>query len=201
MRVLAEIQGAQAPRARPRSRPKVEKPPPKPRSEYAKPVKAPKGRSLGALARQKRVVELRVAGLKYADIAEELGISPDSARKSVERWINAQKPPEEQTVELRETMQARLEELHQAYWKYAKGWTTKRGVEIPPDPKAGEFLLKVLDRHSRLMGVDMAPAAVTMLISAESVAAFLGWDDQPGGVIDVAPSAVRELGSGDEEAA
>lgn len=197
--MLAEIEGERVVRAPRPSRPKA---PPREKKAPRPPTKKPRGRQLAALSRQKRVVELRVAGMQYADIGEELGISASAARMSVERWINAQKPPEEQTIELREVMQQRLEELHQAYWKYARGFTTKRGREIPPDPKAGEFLLKVLDRHSRLMGVDMAPAAVTMLISAESVARFLGWDaDADGGVIDVAPSPVRELGPGGVEAA
>lgn len=193
--VLEEIRGApRPPRERPVPRPRVVKPPKVPRPREKK----PKGSSLAALSRQKRVVELRVAGLKYADIGEELGISPSAARKSVERWINAQKPPEEQTVELREVMQQRLEDLHAAYWKYAHGFTSKRGNVIPPDPKAGEFLLKIMERHARLMGVDMQPAAVTMLISAESVARFLGWDaGADGGVVDVAASEVRELGAGE----
>lgn len=185
---VASVRAPRKPRVPREERPVVKRGPP-----HAK------GRALARVALQEECVAMRVAGKKYSVIADHLGVSASTARKVVDQWIASQAPSESQTESLRHLMQERLETLYEVYYPIATGTgVTKRGTpREEPNEKAGEFLLKVMDRHSRLMGVDMVPSSVTIAISAEAIATFLGWDERAPEAIDVTPV---ELEAGEEAA-
>jgi hypothetical protein len=68
----------------------------------------------------------------------------------------------------------------QAHWPQAVG---ERDAETgewrrPPSEKASELLLKIAERKSRLMGLDRQQAGIVGTVTAEQIAAYLGWDPQ-----------------------
>lgn len=135
-----------------------------------------KGKPLAELPERKMVVELKVEGWTHEEVAEHLHISTGTVARHLKQWQISQTPSEETSAQLREIMLQRLERMHRREWRrYELG-----------DDKAGELLLKVMDRTSKLMGSDLQPSGTTIAISAESIARFLGWDPDPGG-----PSAVK----------
>ena len=155
----------------------------------------PKGRALESLALRGEIVRLRIAGLKQEEIGELCGVSRRTVGNHIERWIMEQTPAPDQADGLRHVMQERLEFMHSTYWNLANGLDrngeratrTDTGEPRMPDAKAGEMVLKIMDRQAKLMGVDLQPNTTTLLISAESIAAYLGWDDAPQGPLALAP--------------
>lgn len=174
-------------------------------------AKMPTGRRLDEVALMGEAVRMRTAGMRFPDIAIELGCSQATAQRLVDKWIRLQVPSEEQTEALRQVMLERLEELHATYWNAARGigtrsYTNKRGVVrtkdlyAQPSERYGELILKIMDREAKLMGVDLQPNAQTIVVTAESIAQFLGWDPQaPGGVVDVQATEMPALPAGVDE--
>lgn len=164
--------------------------PPRPKKAYKrKPIK--KGQHLAAMPRRKEIVEMRIAGKTVPFIAQTLGLADGTVQKHLRDWVLSNTPSDEATSELRKIMHERLEAMHDRHWQQAMGIQNEDGSwRIPPSKDAGEFCLKIMDREAKLMGVDMQPSQTTLLISAESIAAYLGWDPQPGhsAVIDVTPT-------------
>lgn len=172
----------------------------------------PSGRALDEVALMGEAVRMRTAGMRFPDIAIELGCSQATAQRLVDKWIRLQVPSEEQTEGLRQLMLERLEELHNTYWNAARGigtrsYTNKRGVVrtrdvyAQPSDRYGELILKIMDREAKLMGVDLQPNAQTIVVTAESIAQFLGWDPQvgAGGVVDAEAVELPALEAGAEE--
>lgn len=151
-----------------------------------------KGRPLAELPVRKAVVELKVEGWRTHEIAKHLSIPESAVGRHLKAWQLAESPSEETSAQLRGIMLERLESMHRKEWKkYANG-----------DEKAGELLLKVMDRASRLMGTDLQPSSVTLAISAESIARFLGWDPDPLAAppppLELPPGSVAELTEPDD---
>jgi hypothetical protein len=150
-----------------------------------------RGKRLGNLELQGKVVRMRIEGERQAEIARQLGINVTTVMKYIDQWVIDQTPAPEQVTALRHVMMERLEGLHNKHWHRAVGLdpATNAPTGEGPDAKAGEFLLRIMDRQAKLMGVDLQPNTTTIMISAESIAQFLGWDDAPapaaGTVIDV----------------
>lgn len=173
-----------------------------PRKAYKKRRKMA-GEQLSTLPRRKQVVDLRVAGKPVAEIAEIVGVSQSTVGVYLRDWVLSQTPTEEATAELRKLMHERLESMHERHWRQAMGIQNEDGTwKLPPSREAGEFCLKIMDREAKLMGVDLQPSNTTLLISAESIAAYLGWDPQDGhsalpAVIDV--EATEETEQSDKE--
>lgn len=102
---------------------------------------------LRADVRKKEALELRREGKSYPEIAKELGCVTSAAHKMVQRalekWTEECKEEAEQTkaIELQ-----RLDELVERYHTQAK----------LGDIKAGEFVLKLMERRAKLLGLDAA---------------------------------------------
>lgn len=103
-------------------------------------------------------VALRLAGASYPEIAEALGMESEStARRAVERDLAlraADAEPEKREL-LRAQSGARLERLLRGLWQKATN---------PNDPEhlpAVTRALAIIDRHTRLYGLD-APAEVVV---------------------------------------
>lgn len=177
---------------------------PKPPRKRKKPKKPMKGKVLADLPKRKRIVELRVAGKTIDEISETMGLAHSTVYDHLRQWVTSQTPPDEQVAEVRRVMHERLEKMVDRHWQVAMGRMNEDGTwEVPPSREASEFLLRVLDREAKLMGVDMQPSQQTILISAESIAAYLGWDPQPGmtaqAVLDVPAREVIELPDDEED--
>lgn len=103
--------------------------------------------------KEKRVLELKRSGATWDAIAEVVGYSNASgAFKAYQRAMvrTLQQPAEE----LRDAEIDRLDRLQRAHWFDAIG--TK---DTPPNIKAGEFILKIIDRRAKLLGLD-APTKI-----------------------------------------
>lgn len=143
----------------------------------------PKGKKLERIEMRGKVLALRIQGHNYDEIARRLGISRKAAAYHVDVWVMEQTPAPDQVDALRHVMQARLDEMYARYYPRAMGVSRTSGEDTleGPQEKSAEILLKVMDRQSKLMGVDLQPNTTTLMISAESIAAYLGWDDAPEG--------------------
>lgn len=118
------------------------------------------------LARQ--AFELRLKGRSWWAIAEELQVTESKARGLLDRAIqvasdlvSAHAKTQILAMELE-----RLDALHEAHWTRAtEGYSgyDKDGneVEIGPDVRAGEFILKVAQQRARLLGLEDANAGTT----------------------------------------
>jgi len=134
-------------------------------------------------AKHARVIELRVAGLSLEAIAAELGYADKSGvRYVLDKWVDDHAPTQESIAELRQRMLAQLDELHTAFWLQAVGERDAATGEWlrEPSEKSSELLLKIAERKARLCGLDKQQGGLVATVSAEQVAAFLGWDAQDG---------------------
>lgn len=109
-------------------------------------------------------VALRLAGASYTEIAEALGFESDArARSAVERDLAARAAdadPDKREL-LRAQSAARLERLLRGVW--AKATNPNDPEHIP----AVRTALSIIDRHTRLYGLD-APTEVTVHTPAAS---------------------------------
>jgi hypothetical protein len=103
--------------------------------------------------KEKRVLELKRSGATWDAIAEVVGYSNASgAFKAYKRAMvrTLQQPAEE----LRDAEIDRLDRLQRAFWFEAIG-----DRDTPPNLRAADFILRVIDRRSKLLGLD-APTKV-----------------------------------------
>jgi len=103
--------------------------------------------------KEKRVLELKRSGATWDAIAEVVGYSNASgAFKAYQRAMvrTLQQPAEE----LRDAEIDRLDRLQRAFWFEAIG-----DRDTPPNLRAADFILRVIDRRSKLLGLD-APTKV-----------------------------------------
>lgn len=99
---------------------------------------------------ENKAVELRKAGLPYAQIADALGFaSASSAYRTVMRALARNQS--EQVEELRMIEGARLDRMQQAVWQRA----------VQGDLHTIDRVLRIMDRRARLFGLD-APQKVSV---------------------------------------
>jgi hypothetical protein len=85
----------------------------------------------------------------------------------------------ESIAELRQRMLAQLDEFHAAHWPQAIGVRDPTGTWVsPPSEKSSELLLKIAERKARLCGFDRQRSGLVATVTAEQIAAYLGWDPQ-----------------------
>jgi hypothetical protein len=98
---------------------------------------------------------LRLAGASYAEIAEALGLSDAiEARNIVERDLATRSGDEADRAALREEEAARIMRLLRGVWQKATD---------PNNPEhlvAARVALSMVDRHARLLGLDMPTEVV-----------------------------------------
>ena len=98
---------------------------------------------------------LRLAGASYADIAETLGFSStEKARNAVEQDLALRPDDEESRTKLRGEEAARIERLLRGVWTKATDPTS------PEHLPAARVALALIDRHARLLGLDMPTEVV-----------------------------------------
>lgn len=114
------------------------------------------------LDREARVLELRLAGMTFADIADQVGISDRSdAHKVYKRAMARVLTPAAR--EIRTVEGERLDRLQAAIWAKAM-----RG-----DVKATEQVLGIMRRRARLFGLDHSDKMSAALVRVEQTKAVL----------------------------
>lgn len=110
------------------------------------PVPASKKQQLATAKRRAQAVELRLAGLTFQQIADQLGYSGrDSARIDIDRAYEAMVIERNHNLDvLKEEQLAILARMRRAVWPAA----------IQGDTKAVDIVLKIVDRTSKLLGLD-----------------------------------------------
>lgn len=146
-----------------------------------------KTRSNGTtLARQRRALEMYLAGSNLATIAEQLGWKD---RASASRAVQAAMAQQEQLTpaqleQARQLELTRLDKIWQAHYLNAM-----RG-----DARATDLLLKITDKRMRLLGLDQPVQAQVVVTSAldaeiqELVGKLSKFDDRPEEAHDDAPA-------------
>lgn len=111
---------------------------------------------------------LRFAGASFADIAEMLGVeSAEIARRMVESDLASQ-PTHEDRDWLRKEEAARIERLIRSVWRKA---TAEQDPEHLP---AVRMALSLIDRHARLLGLDMPTEVVVYTPQQREIEDWVG---------------------------
>lgn len=108
--------------------------------------------------RRAKAIRLKIGGATYTEIAEALGYSSRSAaHMDVKRSLEKHVIEEGLAIEAwRELELARLDTLQQAIWDKA----------MSGDTRAIEAALKILDRRSKLLGLDSAIRLEVLTVDA-----------------------------------
>jgi hypothetical protein len=131
-----------------------------------------------ASIRSVRAIELRAGGATYAAIAKELGCSTGAAFNAVDRGLRRWVKEPLDTVVTMELQ--RLDALLRAFWSRAVGG----------DVDAAAFVLKVLERRARMLGLD-APKKLDVSMIVQRWAEQSGLD--PTDVLIAAEELLRGL--------
>ena len=108
-------------------------------------------RRLNAVIRGRRVLELRLAGLTYEQIGEQVGLSKAGVRKAI---LSAMKRTQQEPAdELRELEGGRLDTAQRAIWSQV----------IKGDLPAIDRFVRISERRSKLFGID-APTKVDLRV-------------------------------------
>lgn len=120
-------------------------------------------RQLDALTRQKQALELRMAGVPYADIAERLGYKDGSgAFRAVKTALK--RTLQEPADGVREVELARLDKLMFALWPNRA------------NPGVADRILRIMERRAKLLGLD-APTRTDLTSQGEKVNVVLYMPD------------------------
>jgi hypothetical protein len=149
---------------------------------------------LNGEANRLQVMNLRLAGHTLWETADKLGMTEAGVRYHQEAWLAEQKPSAEQTEELRQMQAAQIDSLTTKLSHVVDRPVFDEDGNVLLHPVTGEpvktadvqvvdRLVKLMDRKARLMGLDLATqTSITLNVTAEGLAAALGFDDS---VIDV----------------
>lgn len=98
--------------------------------------------------REKRVMEMVIGGYTFARIAEVLGYAdPSSAHKAYKRGLLKTVRPAAEEIRAQE--EERLDHLTRVWLPLALGLNG-----AAPSPKAAEIVAKLMDRRSKMFGID-----------------------------------------------
>lgn len=122
-----------------------------------------------------QALELRMAGATYEHIREKIGVrSRATAYNYVMRALDSQR--EEPSRKVRQLEIARLDRLLVSWWPRAVGYK-KGDHQIDPDIHAAKYVLELLQRRHRMLGVD-APLKVDLTGMVRELAEALGLDEE-----------------------
>lgn len=118
------------------------------------------------LVRTKSSLELRLAGLKFREIAEQTGLSISGAHAQVAKALEeTRKDIAEKADELRALLLLQLDEMHRAWWPLAIGEEAE-GNPVAPNKHALDRILRIMDRKMILLGLKDAAPGVDPLTAA-----------------------------------
>jgi hypothetical protein len=123
--------------------------------------------------RDMRIFKMRQAGTSTQEIARRFGISTSAASKAVQRTLEKMNRevlmayPEVLRMELE-----RLDSLQQAIWPMTqhRKMTMDDGneVAVEPDLKAIQQVLSIMDRRTKLLGMDQVNVSVQMDVQSKN---------------------------------
>lgn len=100
-----------------------------------------------AVVRESIALEMLAKGRRHTEIAETCGVSVASVTAILRRGLARRAAEEGPTVDQAKYLYvARLTELLRAWWPRANGTDDEDGNPLPPDPRAAEIVLKIIDR-------------------------------------------------------
>lgn len=123
-------------------------------------------RKLVAAEVERKCLQLRVRGWTYAAIAEQVGVTEDTALDTVERVLLRTRNRADSLAEGARALElARVDAIIASYWERATDPAMSRSqvpvgedgtVETydPSQDKAGAVLLKAMERRAKLLGLD-----------------------------------------------
>lgn len=114
-----------------------------------------------ARERERITLEMFIRGRRYVEIAEAIDVHPDSVSGIVRRGLERRAAAERPTVEAaRVVYLEQVSELLRAWWPLATGtYVTDEdtGQTLPPDPKAAEIVMKLIDKQAAAMAQGVVP--------------------------------------------
>ena len=149
--------------------------------------------ALESAAKQAKVVKLRLAGLSLDEIAARVGLAGRSgAHYHVTKWVESLQPSSEMAEEYRQTQLARAEERYRRFRPLAMGEVDEATGEWKrePDWQAVTAIQRDSERMTRMLGADLERNVSVNVVTAEALAAYLGWDDQ---AVDVVEAEALEI--------
>ena len=118
--------------------------------------------------RESLALDLRKSGMNYENIAKNLGMSLEGSRQCVIRALAKLKEVcAEKAEEVRQLESERLDALTQGLWEKA----------VTGDVAATTACLRVMERRSKLLGVDLVQADGTQSAALEALVATLAKKD------------------------
>lgn len=120
---------------------------------------------LTVLEKRSKIVELAKTGMAYRAIAVEVGYaSPASVAEQIAAWAAETRPSAEATEELRKLQHEQILGLREKL--YAR-------LDSDDYLAVTDRLVKLMDRESRLMGLDLQPGIGVAVVTREQLAALL----------------------------
>ncbi|MFA5379909.1 MAG: hypothetical protein WC455_29385, partial [Dehalococcoidia bacterium] len=118
-----------------------------------------RGSKEAAAERRPQALQLRIAGASYRAIGKQLGTSGVQAFRDVEYELKLlAEESKEEAERVRQLETERLDALLLALWPRAKGGRIQNGAGeyevIAPDQGAVDRILRIMERRSKLMGLD-----------------------------------------------
>lgn len=140
-----------------------------------------------------RAVQLKMAGLAYHEIGNQLGVAPDTARNYVARGLD--KWGWHAVDEYRRLELARLDAVMARLWPDVLGRPGRGDGDpgVPPDKEAVRLFLQISQRRARLLGLDapeqvqVQPPEQAQEQGQEVVDNYEAWLQSVGEIIDAAP--------------
>ena len=114
------------------------------------------------IERENKVLELRSQSFTWRAIADAVGYA--SGAGALKAYMRAIKRQQQEPVEAALFMElSRLDELQSTYWEPA----------VQGNMRAGEFVLKIMDRRAKLLGLDAPTKIQAEVVSYEGGAGSL----------------------------
>ena len=105
-------------------------------------------------SKQEQAVDMRIAGASYRQIASQIGVSVGTAFTYTQKALQGTK--QDAAEELRAAELLRLDRLMMAVWPRATGG----------DMDAIDRAIKIMDRRSRLLGLDIVEQAQPVVVNS-----------------------------------
>jgi hypothetical protein len=153
---------------------------------------ATKAQRAATAQRRTQAIALRLAGVDYQSIADQLGYaSRGAACTDIQRALEQALVEQARDAEvLRQQELLRLDRIQAGVWKNA----------LAGDPRSAEVALKVVDRRCKLLGLD-APARLELITMGAIEAAIADLERQLGEGAPPVDRGIVELVGGGEAGA